>query len=174
MKITHRVLQWMQDCRPWRGGGDAMAPQGFGRSVNPISTNGDRLFPPNSNGTPGFSDIPTALECRTFSLQTWHWIFPVSFEITRLQNKPKVSKSRKQIIVSSILPKLNKKNLTWGIRMLLGRFFCFVLFFRSFFVIIYDAIYCFRDFLTFRHCEKLTDWITKCLQLLAFHQDWRY
>ena len=52
------------------GAGVSMAPLDFGRSVNPISTNGDRLFPPNSNGTPGFSDIPTALECRTFSLQT--------------------------------------------------------------------------------------------------------
>ena len=33
----------------------------FGRSVNPISTKGDRLCPPNNTGTPGFSDLPTAL-----------------------------------------------------------------------------------------------------------------
>ena len=30
---------------PW-GTGGAMAPTDFGRSVNPISTRGDRLFPP--------------------------------------------------------------------------------------------------------------------------------
>ena len=28
------------------GAGGAMAPTYFGRSVNPISTRGDRLFPP--------------------------------------------------------------------------------------------------------------------------------
>jgi hypothetical protein len=41
--------------------GGAMAPPDFGRSVNPISTKGVRLCPPNNNGTPGFSDLPTAL-----------------------------------------------------------------------------------------------------------------
>ena len=40
--------------------GDAMAPPDFGRSVNPISAKGGRLFPPNNTGTPGFSDLPTA------------------------------------------------------------------------------------------------------------------
>ena len=30
----------------------------FGISVNPIST---KLCPPNNNGTPGFSDLPTAM-----------------------------------------------------------------------------------------------------------------
>ena len=35
----------------------------FARSVNPISTGGQggRLCPPNDTGTPGFSDLPTAL-----------------------------------------------------------------------------------------------------------------
>ena len=45
---------------PGRTGG-AMAPPDFGRSVNPISTKGGRLSPPNNTGTPGFSDLPTAL-----------------------------------------------------------------------------------------------------------------
>ena len=33
----------------------------FGRSVNPISTKVSRLCLPNNTGTPGFSDLPTAL-----------------------------------------------------------------------------------------------------------------
>ena len=44
-----------------RGAGGAMAPPDFGRLVNPISTKGDKLCPPNNTGTPGFSDLPTAL-----------------------------------------------------------------------------------------------------------------
>ena len=40
-----------------------MAPPDFGRSVNPISTKGGRSCPPNNIGTPGFSDLPTALQC---------------------------------------------------------------------------------------------------------------
>ena len=43
------------------GTGGPMTPPDFGRSFNPISTNGDRLCPPNNTGTPGFSDLPTAL-----------------------------------------------------------------------------------------------------------------
>ena len=43
------------------GAGGAMATPDFGRSVNPISTKGGRLFPPNNTGTPGISDLPTAL-----------------------------------------------------------------------------------------------------------------
>jgi hypothetical protein len=39
----------------------AMKPPDFGRSVNPIPTKGGRLCPPNNTGTPGFSDLPTAL-----------------------------------------------------------------------------------------------------------------
>ena len=38
-----------------------MSPPDFGRSVNPISTKGGRLCPSNNAGTPGFSDLPTAL-----------------------------------------------------------------------------------------------------------------
>ena len=41
--------------------GGAMATPDFGRSVNPISHQGGRLCPPNNTGTPGFSDLPTAL-----------------------------------------------------------------------------------------------------------------
>jgi hypothetical protein len=39
-----------------------MAPPDFGRSVNPISTRGGRVFPSNYTGTPGISDLPTALK----------------------------------------------------------------------------------------------------------------
>ena len=46
------------------GAGGAMAPPDFGRSVNPISTKGVRLCPPNNTGTPGFSDLLTALMCK--------------------------------------------------------------------------------------------------------------
>ena len=43
-------------CRvPWHPHAD------FGRSVNPISTKGGRLFPPNNTGTPGFLDLPMAM-----------------------------------------------------------------------------------------------------------------
>ena len=37
---------------------------GGGRSVNLISTRRGRLCPPNDTGTPGFSDLPTALPLR--------------------------------------------------------------------------------------------------------------
>ena len=43
------------------GAGGAIAPPDFGRSLNPISTRGGRLSPPNSTGTSRFSDPPTAL-----------------------------------------------------------------------------------------------------------------
>ena len=43
------------------GAGGAMSPPDFDRSVNPISTKGGRLCPPNNTGTPGFWDLPTAL-----------------------------------------------------------------------------------------------------------------
>ena len=38
-----------------------MSSPDFGRLVNPISTKGGRLCPPNNTGTPGFSNLPTAL-----------------------------------------------------------------------------------------------------------------
>ena len=41
--------------------GDVMAPPDFGRTVKPISTKVGRLCTPNNTGTPGFSDLPTAL-----------------------------------------------------------------------------------------------------------------
>ena len=44
------------------GAGGAMASPYFGRSLNPISTRGGSLCPPNNTGTPGFSDLPTALQ----------------------------------------------------------------------------------------------------------------
>ena len=51
------------DCRPVVPGdaGGPMAPPDFGRSVNPISTKGGRLCPPNDTCIPEFSDLPTAL-----------------------------------------------------------------------------------------------------------------
>ena len=48
--------------RPFVPGG-AEGPPDFCRSVNPISTKGGRLCQPNNTGTPGFSDLPTALYC---------------------------------------------------------------------------------------------------------------
>ena len=62
------ILWWLTfhfHCRgvvPGGVGGD-MAPPECGRSVNPISTRWGRLCLPNNNGTPGFSDLPTALHC---------------------------------------------------------------------------------------------------------------
>ena len=46
-------------CRRWKG--DAIAPQGFGRSVNPMPTKGGRLCPPNYSYPSEFSDFPMAL-----------------------------------------------------------------------------------------------------------------
>ena len=43
-----------------------MAPLVFGWSVNPISTKGGRLCLPNNTGTPGFSDLPTALQAKSW------------------------------------------------------------------------------------------------------------
>ena len=40
--------------------GGTMASPDLGRSVNPISTKGGRLCPPNNTGTSRFSDLPTA------------------------------------------------------------------------------------------------------------------
>jgi hypothetical protein len=45
--------------------GGAMAPPGFGKLVNSISTRVDKLCPSNNTGTPGFSDLPTAALCYT-------------------------------------------------------------------------------------------------------------
>ena len=44
------------------GAGGVMAPPDLGTSVNPISAKGGRLYPPYNTGTPGFSDLPPALE----------------------------------------------------------------------------------------------------------------
>jgi hypothetical protein len=38
-----------------------MASPGFGMSVSPILTRRRRLCPPNNTGTPGFSNLPSAL-----------------------------------------------------------------------------------------------------------------
>ena len=64
--FTEQVLIYPYSGPPNRpvvpaGAGAALAPPGFGRIVNPISTKGDRLYPPNNTGTPGFPDFPTAL-----------------------------------------------------------------------------------------------------------------
>ena len=50
-------------CRPVVPGVCRGCHGDFGRSVNPISTKGGRLCPTNYTGTPGFSDLPTALIC---------------------------------------------------------------------------------------------------------------
>ena len=48
--------------------GYAMAHPDFGRSVNPISTRGTDYAHLITNGTPGFSDLPTALLCTPFHI----------------------------------------------------------------------------------------------------------
>ena len=57
-----------------------MAPPDFARSVNPISTKGGRLCPPNNTGTPGFSDLPTALLTLSIS-ETGHCSIMKKYEI---------------------------------------------------------------------------------------------
>ena len=54
-------------CRPVVSG-CAMAYPDFGRSVNPIATSGARTDYAHliTTGTPGFSDLPTALSLRLF------------------------------------------------------------------------------------------------------------
>ena len=49
----------------------AMAQPDFGRSVNPISTRGTDFAHLITTGTPGFSDLPTALHdtCWAFNYQ---------------------------------------------------------------------------------------------------------
>ena len=42
------------------GAGDAMAPTDQ-LTLSQVSTKGGRLCPPNNTGTPGISDLPTAL-----------------------------------------------------------------------------------------------------------------
>ena len=74
-----------QTCRPVVPGCArcAMAHPDFGRSVNPISTRGTdyaRLI--NTAGTPGFSDLPTALTCKFFFLSFLKWIY---FSLPALQ-----------------------------------------------------------------------------------------
>ena len=59
--ICSRYLEW---CR-LGGAGGAMAPPDFGRSFKPISTRGtDYVHLKNTTGTPGFSDLPTALSLK--------------------------------------------------------------------------------------------------------------
>ena len=43
------------------GAGGAMPPPNFVRSVNPISNRGTNYAHLTTTGTPGFSDLPTAL-----------------------------------------------------------------------------------------------------------------
>ena len=53
--VTHgNVITFtMHACAKYRGAdGGAMAPPDFGRSVNPISTRGVRLYPPNYHWHP--------------------------------------------------------------------------------------------------------------------------
>ena len=57
---TQTNYQYYRGDIPW-GSGGVMAPQDFGRPVNPVSTRGGRLCLPNYTGTPRFSDLPTTL-----------------------------------------------------------------------------------------------------------------
>ena len=61
----NETTRYFYICRPVvpGGAGGAMAPPDFVRSVNPISTKGARLCPPDNTGTPQFSDLPTVLIC---------------------------------------------------------------------------------------------------------------
>ena len=56
-----------------------MKPPDFGRSVNPISTKGGRLCPPNNTGTPGFSDLPTALICKGSKSLMFEFLFKLAW-----------------------------------------------------------------------------------------------
>ena len=62
-KMSREILSMVtcqhRDVGSGEAGGTRPPPPDFGRSVNPISTKGGRLCSPN--GTPGFSDLPTAL-----------------------------------------------------------------------------------------------------------------
>jgi len=51
------------------GAGGAMAHPDFGRSVNPISTRGADYAHLITTGTPGFSDLPTALSAQETSIE---------------------------------------------------------------------------------------------------------
>ena len=61
----------------------------------------------------------------------------------------KVSESWKQFMASWILPKDKQKISTWGIRVLLGHFFLFIL------GRVEDTIFCFTDLLTFTIIEEI-------------------
>ena len=69
--MTHHHHTYYRGVVPG-GTGGAMAPPDFGRSVNPISTKGGKSCPPNNTGTPGFSDLPTAL----YYIFKWNLSFP--------------------------------------------------------------------------------------------------
>ena len=62
-----------QGCHPW-GCQGSMAPLDFGRSVNPISTRGTDYAHLITTGTPGFSDLPTALKCSPWNIYQVHTI----------------------------------------------------------------------------------------------------
>ena len=61
--LKRHILWCRKSHRPVVPGdaGGAMEPPNFGISVNPISTKGGRLCPPNYTGTPEFIDPPMAL-----------------------------------------------------------------------------------------------------------------
>ena len=65
-KLQLRILQCHSiSCRGVvpGGAGGAMAPQILKDLLNLFQPNGGRLCLPNNTGTPGFSDLPTALSC---------------------------------------------------------------------------------------------------------------
>ena len=70
----------------------------FGRSFNPISTRvgGGRLCPPNNTGTPGFSDLPTALNSMTMLLE-------LTSRITAGMKEPGDGQTRKNVIETFLI-----------------------------------------------------------------------
>ena len=55
---------------PLVGGQGGLAHPEFGSSVNPITTRGTDYTHLIITGTPGFSDLPTALDCVVESIKT--------------------------------------------------------------------------------------------------------
>ena len=105
--ITHFILS----CRPVVPGSaeGTMAPPDFAISVNPISTRWGRLCPPNNTGTPGFSDLPTALLCLQTNSHRAHCavcdfakIFPITINNLLYQIVSRILKFRIYELLSSI------------------------------------------------------------------------
>ena len=80
--------------------GGAMAPPVFGRSVNPISTRGADYAHHITAGTPGFSDLPTALHSTRYFKIYETLIF--TFYLFYFQSKTK----RKKYLLKVMMTKM--------------------------------------------------------------------